>query len=62
MTKKNHILLGIHDGHDCSCCLMINGKIVYAAQEERFTKLKNDYGFPKKSYRKLLKVYWCKNK
>ncbi len=49
MTKKNHVVLGIHDGHDCSCCLMINGKIVYAAQEERFTKLKNDYGFPKKA-------------
>ncbi len=55
MTKKNHILLGIHDGHDCSCCLMINGKIVYAAQEERFTKLKNDYGFPKKAIENCLK-------
>ena len=47
MNKKNHIILGIHDGHDSSCCLMLNGKVIYASQEERFTKIKNDYGFPK---------------
>ena len=35
------IILGIHDGHDSSVALMINGKIVYAAQEERFSRLKN---------------------
>lgn len=40
------IILGIHDGHDSSVALMINGKIVYASQEERFTGLKNDFGFP----------------
>lgn len=40
------IILGIHDGHDSSVALLIDGKIVYAAQEERFTKLKGDYGFP----------------
>ena len=55
MTKKNHIILGIHDGHDSSCCLMINGQIVYAAQEERFTKLKNDYGFPKNAIENCIK-------
>ena len=26
------IILGIHDGHDSSVALMINGKIVYAAE------------------------------
>ena len=40
------IILGIHDGHDSSVALMINGKIVYAAQEERFSRLKTDYGLP----------------
>jgi len=61
MIKKNHIILGIHDGHDCSCCLMINGKIVYAAQEERFTKIKNDYGFPKLAITNCLKYLGVKN-
>ena len=40
------IILGIHDGHDASASLMINGKIVVANQEERFSKLKGDYGLP----------------
>ena len=34
------IVLGIHDGHDSSVALIKNGEIVYAAQEERFTDLK----------------------
>ncbi|OGV50889.1 MAG: hypothetical protein A2X49_05595 [Lentisphaerae bacterium GWF2_52_8] len=41
------IILGIHDGHDASAALMVNGEIVAAAQEERFTDLKGDYGYPK---------------
>jgi len=40
-------VLGIHDGHDASAALMIDGTIVAAAQEERFSGLKGDYGFPK---------------
>tara|TARA_B100000963_G_scaffold361175_1_gene395268 strand:- start:17432 stop:20380 length:2949 start_codon:yes stop_codon:yes gene_type:complete len=43
---KKHIILGIHDGFDCSASIMINGKIVYASQEERFTGFKTDYGLP----------------
>jgi carbamoyltransferase len=42
-------ILGIHDGHDASAALMINGEIAAAAQEERFTGLKGDYGYPKLS-------------
>lgn len=42
-------ILGIHDGHDASAALMIDGEIVAAAQEERFSGLKGDYGYPKKS-------------
>ena len=34
---------------------MINGQIIYAAQEERFTKLKNDYGFPKNAIENCIK-------
>ena len=41
--------LGINVGHGASASLMINGEIVIAAQEERFTKIKNFSGYPKKS-------------
>lgn len=41
------ITLGIHDGHCASACLMIEGQLVALVAEERFTRLKNDHGYPK---------------
>tara|TARA_B100001105_G_C22399920_1_gene448880 strand:+ start:5653 stop:7491 length:1839 start_codon:yes stop_codon:yes gene_type:complete len=35
--------------HDSASCLISNGKIIAAAQEERFTRKKHDSGFPKNS-------------
>ncbi|MBY0470799.1 carbamoyltransferase [bacterium] len=35
--------------HDAAACLVVDGKIVAAAQEERFTRKKNDPAFPKNS-------------
>lgn len=32
--------------HDSAACLVQNGKVVAAAQEERFTRKKHDFGFP----------------
>jgi len=32
--------------HDSAAALVVDGKIVAAAQEERFTRIKNDYDFP----------------
>ena len=32
--------------HDSATCLIIDGKIVAAAQEERFTRKKHDAAFP----------------
>ena len=55
-------IIGIHDGHDCSAALMVNGKIVYAAQEERFSRLKGDYGYPKKAIEDLFKFSKLKPK
>ncbi len=34
--------------HDSAACLVQDGKIVAAAQEERFTHKKHDHSFPKK--------------
>ena len=42
-------ILGIQEAHDSSAALMIDGKIVAACQEERFSGLKGDYGYPSNS-------------
>lgn len=47
-------ILGIHDGHNASACLMVNSKIVSAVQEERLTKIKNFMGFPSLAVRESL--------
>ncbi len=33
--------------HDSAACIIFNGKIIAAAQEERFTRKKHDSGYPK---------------
>jgi carbamoyltransferase len=43
------IYLGINVSHNASAAIMINGEIVVAVQEERFTNIKNFTGYPKKS-------------
>ena len=35
--------------HDSAACIMVDGMIVAAAQEERFTRKKHDQGFPLKA-------------
>ena len=46
MTNMN--ILGISAFyHDSAACLVRDGKIVCAAQEERFTRKKHDFSFPK---------------
>ena len=39
--------------HDSAACLVQDGRIVAAAQEERFTRLKHDQGFPARA------IAWC---
>ncbi len=41
--------LGIHDAHDAGAGLVYRGDVNGAINEERFTKLKNDVGFPRHS-------------
>lgn len=48
------IILGIHDGHNSSAALLIDGEIVGAVQEERMTRLKNQWGFPRNAISWLL--------
>jgi carbamoyltransferase len=49
-------ILGIHDGHNSSACLLVDGKIQYCLQEERLTGIKNYAGFPAQSVRAILKA------
>lgn len=41
--------------HDSAACLLRDGEIIAAAQEERFSRLKHDAGFPKNAIRYCLK-------
>ena len=49
-------ILGIHDGHNASAALIINGNLKYAAAEERYSRLKHHYGFPSKSIDMVLEA------
>ena len=40
--------------HDSAACLIRDGEIVAAAQEERFTRVKHDPGFPGNAVRYCL--------
>ena len=41
--------------HDSAACLVVNGEIIAAAQEERFTRIKHDHNFPVNAARYCLK-------
>ncbi len=41
--------------HDSAACLLLDGEIVAAAQEERFSRIKNDPSFPSKAIEYVLK-------
>ncbi len=41
--------------HDSAACLVVDGEIIAAAQEERFTRIKHDYNFPVNAARYCLR-------
>lgn len=49
-------ILSIHDGHNASAAVMRNGEIVAAAQEERYTRIKNYFGWPDKAIKNVLNI------
>lgn len=55
-NNKDIYILGISAFyHDSAACLLKNGEIIAAAQEERFTRKKHDQGFPLKAIEYCLK-------
>lgn len=48
-------IIGISMGyHDSACCLLSDGMLVAAVQEERFSRIKNDKSIPRSSFRYCL--------
>ncbi len=49
--KAPGVILGIGGllGHDANAALVVDGRLVFSAQEERFTRLKHDGGFPRRA-------------
>lgn len=52
-------ILGIHDGHNAAACLLENGVITAAIQEERLTRVKNHDVFPARAIEWLLETAGC---
>lgn len=50
-------IIGISSGyHDSACCLLQDGVLVAAVQEERFTRVKNDKSIPRRAFRYCLEA------
>jgi len=47
------IILGLHDGHDAGAALVVDGRLVAAVAEERFTRRKHEATYPEQS------IKWC---
>ena len=59
--KEKSIIVGINWEQNSTACLMIDGRIVGAISEERFTRVKNDESYPKNAIEYLLKKNKIKN-
>lgn len=49
-------IVGLNEGHGSSAILLNDGRLVAGIQEERFTRVKNQGGFPQKSIEYLLSI------
>ncbi len=49
-------VLGIWDGHDAGAALLVDGRLVAAANEERFTRRKLEIDFPSRSIQACLEL------
>lgn len=51
------VIVGLQDGHGASVALLINGKVVKIAEEERFSRIKGDSGFPIRAMDYIMDAY-----
>lgn len=47
-------VLAIHDGHNSTACYLRDGEVISMVSEERFTNIKNQGGFPRRSVEWIL--------
>lgn len=57
LLMSKDIQVGVHDGHNASVALLIDGKLLAAYQEERFVKEKNFDGFPSLALAQILQDF-----
>ena len=50
------LILGIHDGHNCGAALVQDGKVIAAISEERLNNIKNYFGPPFLSIKKVFEI------
>lgn len=50
------IILGVNDGHQASAAIIIDGVLKAAVAEERFTRRKNEHGYPKRAIEACLRI------
>ena len=55
-------ILGINDGHQSSAALIVDGRVEAALAEERFTRRKNEHGYPSNAIRECLKIVGINSK
>jgi len=46
-------ILGVHDGKDAGVALVADGRVLFAANEERYSRQKMHFGFPHQSLQRL---------
>jgi carbamoyltransferase len=55
MGERHRNIIGLSSHyHDSACCLLRGGRIIAAAQEERFSRIKHDAGVPRLAFRYCL--------
>ena len=48
------IIIGINFGHDAAVAIIRNGKVLAAIEEEKVSRIKQDFGWPRNSLKRLL--------
>ena len=51
------IIIGVNSNHaDSSACIIVDGKLVAALEEERINRIKHFAGFPMESIKNCIKI------
>ena len=58
--NKHMKILGINFGHDASVSINDNGKLLCCIEEEKVSRIKQDFGWPKNAIKRLFSEYKIK--